>query len=235
MQAIDFGRSFVTFVTHGRENNARIQVEAKCEFTDMQAGTTKALYLVASCKSEATFAEKDLFTQPNYDFCGIFNEKQYSIIRTHANAADDEPDVGLVEERFLRVYDQIVMCPARVLEDGAAVVEATLGGAPIVCRTEIEDEAGRFRCLLEYPVKTMNANDIRNVFQVDTGPVPFPDWDSGAELTASRFRLAYVAFNRPSIAYFVVLAPTEIAPRVLTPHYSEVVCLAGRNEALALE
>ena len=31
---MDFSRSFVTFVTRGRGNNARIQVEARCVLKD---------------------------------------------------------------------------------------------------------------------------------------------------------------------------------------------------------
>ena len=234
MTALDFGRSFVTFVTPGRENNARIQVEARCALQDEQTGTTEEFFLVASCKSEDTYAERTLFRVPNYDFCGIFDEQQYAIIRTHASAAEDAPDIGRVADRFERVYLQIRTLPGRPLLSNADVVAATLDGQPIVARTEIGDEAGRFRCLLEYPVKTMNANDIRRVYQVDTGPVPFPDWDADAELAVGRFRLAYIAFNAPHSAEFVILAPSEIAPGAATAHYSEVVALAARNELVAL-
>jgi hypothetical protein len=234
MTALDFGRSFVTFVTRGRENNARIQVEARCTLRDERAGTTEEFFLVASCKSEDTYAERSLFRVPNYDFCGIFSDQQYAIIRTHASAAEDAPDVGRVADRFERVYLQTQTLPGRPLLSNADVVAATLDGQPIVARTEIGDERGRFRCLLEYPVKTMNANDMRGVYQVDTGPVPFPDWDANVALAVGRFRLAYVAFNAPDHADFVLLAPTDIAPGAATAHYSEVVALGARNELVAL-
>ncbi len=234
MTAIDFGRSFVTFVTPGRANNARIQVECRCEFSDAEAGTNEELFLVASCKSEATYAEKDLFTSPNYDFCGVFNETQLSIIRTPASAADQRPDVSPVEGRFLEVYRQIVSAPAEPLPTSADVVAATLAGKPIVARTVFGDPSGRYKCALEYPVKTMNANDIRPMYQVDTGPVPFPTFDPDVELTAGRFRLAFVAFNAPHSADFVIQTPTEIAPGVQTPHYSEIISLEATNELFAL-
>ncbi len=52
MQAVDFAHSFVTFVTPGRANNARIQVEARVEWTDLANGTTQELFLAASCVVE---------------------------------------------------------------------------------------------------------------------------------------------------------------------------------------
>jgi len=232
---IDFGRSFVTFVTPGRANNARIQVEACFEWEDSQACTVEELFLVASCKSEDTYASKDLFRSPNYDFCGVFNEREYSIIRTHANAADDAPDVGPVQGRFERVYSQLSPCEADELHDGASVAAATLEGRPIVARTQINSPDDRYRCAMQYPVKTMNANDIRDIYQVDTGPVPFPDWEANCEVTAGRFSLAYVAFNAPHFADFVILEPTEIAPGVLTRHYSRILSLPAENELYALK
>jgi hypothetical protein len=240
MTGIDFGRSFVTFVTPERFNNARIQVEARIEFGDAEAGTRTAstdacptreeLYLLASCKSEHTYAERDLFQQPNYDFCGVFNETQFSIIRTRFGDTRFVADCGPVRPRFERVHAQIVSRPAERLDSVSDIVQATLAGELLIARTEIASPDGRRTCLLEYPVKTMNANDIVPMYQVDTGPVAYPDWDSQEAALAGRFRLAYVAFNAPDFADFVILAPTELAPGAVTPHYSEVASVAARNE-----
>jgi len=233
MTATDFGRSFVTFVTPGRGNNARIQVEARIEFS--ADGVTEELYLLASCKGEDTYAARDLFLQPNYDFCGVFNETQFSIIRTRLGDTQFVADCGPVQPRFERIYRQIVTRPAEKLEGVGDVVQATLAGELLIARTELTSPDGQRTCLLEYPIKTMNANDIIPMYQVDTGPVAYPEWDSQAEVVAGRFRLAFVAFNAPDFADFVVLTPTEVAPGVLTPHYSEVVSLPARNEVWRVE
>lgn len=234
MTAPDFARSFITFVTPGRANNARIQVECRCEWTDHAAGSTEELFLIASCKGEATYAEKDLFLDPNYDFCGMFNETQYAIIRTHADAAVFRPDMGAVEGRFERVYRQIVHCQAEVLPQPGDVAAATLAGKVIVARTRLTSPYGALSCLLEYPVKTMNANDIVPMYQVDTGPIAFPVFDGEAPFLAGRFRPGFVAFNAPHFADFVLLAPTELAPGAVTQHFSEIVSLPAENELLAL-
>lgn len=234
MEATDFGRSFVTFVVKGRENNARIQVECVAVLHDLHGGTREEFYLAASCKSEDTYADADLFLTPNYDFCGVFNATHYSIIRTHALAADDRAEYGTVAARFERVYAQVVKAPAQVLDEPARVVEATLSGRVIVATTAFEDPRGRFRCELEYPVKTMNANDLRTIYQVDTGPVAWPDFEMDAEFNVARFGLAYVAFNAPHFADFVILRPTQIGPAIYTPHFSRTVSLPAENHLYAL-
>lgn len=235
METLDFSRSFVTFVTPQRSNNARIQVECRCELLNTADGSTQVLFLVASCKGEDTYAERNLFLDPNYDFCAVLNETQYSIIRTHASSADDRPDMGPVAGRFERVYSQLTLAPARVLKSAQEVVAATLAGEALVARTELREPDGNRLCRLEYPVKTMNVNDIRGIYQVDTGPVVWPDWQADAELAVGLLRLAYVAFNRSDEAEFVLQTPTEIAPGVFTPHYSAIVAGPARNELLALK
>ena len=234
LEATDFGRSFVTFVTHGRENNARIQMECVVSLTDLGTAEEEVFYLAASCKSEDTFAEMNLFRSPNYDFCGVFNASQYSIIRTHARSEDGQPDVGPVAGRFERVYMQITRSPAKALDEPAQVVQATLAGRAITATTVIKDPAGRFRCDLEYPVKTMNVSDLRNMYQADTGPVAFPDFAMEVEFNVARFGLAYVAFNAPHFADFVILRPTEIGPAVFTPHFSQVLSMPSENRLCAL-
>lgn len=235
MQALDFSRSFVTFTTFERANNARIQVEARCLWTDVAQGATEELFLIASCKSEYTYAKDNLFQHPNYDFCGVFNEQQFCILRTHASAADDKPEVNLVANRFDHVSCHIVCAEAELLSTTEQGVAATLAGKRLAAATEIESEDGRLRCRLEYPVKTMNANDIEWMYQIDTGPVPYPTWSSGCELIAGRFELAYVAWNAPHFADFVIQRPTELGAGIATPHYSGIVSVPARNELFALD
>ena len=43
MQICDYSRSFVTFVTRGRGNNARLQVESVCTLTDESSGVRREL------------------------------------------------------------------------------------------------------------------------------------------------------------------------------------------------
>ena len=75
MKVCDFSRSFLTFVTPGRGNNARLQVESVPRLKDKTASKSQTYYFFASCKSEDTFAKENLFYEENYDFCGYFRKK----------------------------------------------------------------------------------------------------------------------------------------------------------------
>jgi len=236
MISCDFSRSFVTFVTPGRGNNARIQVEAICTLTDTSAGTTEDYHLVASCKGEDTYGTGVLFLDPSYDFCAIFSPKEFHIIRVGAPYKKMNT-VGAIEERFEAVHIDIRRVEAELLRGNDAIVKATLSNRVINARTELFDPAGRYRALVEYPVKTMNVNDIRMTYQVDTGPILLPDFEAAAGRVVERFQLAFIAFNRPDEAYFVIQEPIPALPGCPDSpkicHYSRIVRLAASNTVLA--
>ena len=41
--------------------------------------------------------------------------------------------------------------------------------------TQVRNEETGLQAIMEYPVKTMNTNRANDIYQVDTGPVAFPD------------------------------------------------------------
>jgi len=237
VRTIDFSRSFVTFVTPGRGNNARIQVECNCQLSDPSGATTQFL-LVASCKSENTYAPDDLFMQPNYDFCCIFSDHDYQIIRTFPIVGPGGKETGVSAERFDEVKIHLTTVEAEACEDNATIVAATLANRPLIGRTELCDERTGRRAVLEYPIKTMNVNDLQTIFQVDTGPVLYPDLAATAESPISCFELAYVAYSRFDRAEFILQLPTSAPedgpPALVVPHYSAVRKQPARNTLWAL-
>lgn len=232
---VDFCRSFATFVTPGRTNNARIQVEAVCELAD------GAQYvLVASCKAEDTYAERDLFKQPNYDFCAIFGDEEYCIVRVGLPVTACWRDSGRNADRFDEVRIDIAEMDAEVCEDDRAVVEATLGNRLLIGRTEVLDDAGQMVARLTYPIKTMNVNDAKHspngdwIFQVDTGPIIVPEPERRTDLAVERLDLAFIAWNVPDWADLIVLTPTSVSHTDdCVGHYSQVRTIMARNEVLA--
>lgn len=237
MQPCDYSRSFVTFSVPG--NNARIQVEARCLLTQPDASSEQFL-MFASCKSEDTYVESDLFKSPNYDFSGVYGDTRFCITRVHASSDVEQLEAGLTAARFTGLRKHVAEVAATPLLNKDEIVRATLDHKVIIARNEIEDAATRTTQLLEYPVKTMNVNPDTGEFQTDTGPVALYDFaDSNDEIMA-RVRWAYVAFNDFTQAWFVIQTPTPIVREGVevarTTHYSQMAHFPqSRNTLFALE
>ena len=239
MKICDYARSFVTFVTPGRTNNARLQVESVCTLTDEDTRVTQEYLFFASCKSERTYAEKDLFIEENYDFCGIFSNEEYAIFRTHSTHTEQFREQGLWQGRFEEVHRHVVRVEGRALKGNAEIVQATLRNIPLVGQVEIAHVDKKLSATLEFPIKTMNANDIKNLYQVDTGPVAFPDFEMEVERHIERLSPAYVAYNAPNFADFVIQQALPIVVEgqevIRVTHYSGLVSLPAKTHVIAVE
>jgi len=73
IQCLDYGRSFLCGTVP--LNNVRFWVESRTTIFDDQAHTSTVFYQCASCKSENTFGEQDLFLSDNYDFLPICDRR----------------------------------------------------------------------------------------------------------------------------------------------------------------
>jgi hypothetical protein len=106
---------------------------------------------------------------------------------------------------------------------------------PIVGQTEISDSETGQRAIFEFPVKTMNTRRADDLYQVDTGPLAFPDLTKRHERNVDGISLAFVAFNAPDFADFVVEVPTSLGegmPEV--HHYSELISLPAQNRVYVM-
>ncbi len=230
MQLLDYGRSFVTFVTPGRGNNARLQIESKCRLL-VGNEAPRDFYFFASCKSENTFAERDLFHEDNYDFCGLFSDSEYAIYRTKATHHDGYVESGAWRDRFDDVQWKLPYTRGEALEEAEAIVGATLEGRALV--GVVEWQAESVHCALEFPIKTMNVNDLQTIWQVDTGPVPFPLGLEHGRFGIDGFFPAYVAYNAMHFADFVVQGPMDTGDCTVT-HYHQRRSLEARTRLYAI-
>lgn len=233
MKAIDFSRSFMTFSVKNPTNSARIQLDASCEWIDEKTDKREMFYLITPCKSESMYGKGRLYKDPNYDFCGVWSQGQHLIIRTHAAHERDDREVGLNKNRFddvkldIQYYDK-----AEPLTTDQDTVRATLANELITAVTEIHDDARQLRAVMEYPMKTMNVDPDGVRFQVDTGPLAWPDFAADAEQTVARFHRAFVVYNTFDKAEFVIEKPTPIGDNgatCYTAHYSEIREVAAKN------
>ena len=85
----------------------------------------------------------------------------------------------------------------------------------------------------------LNILEAKDIYQVDTGPIAFPDLSERQELLVEHIWLAFVAFNVDHFADFVIEAPTPIIQDgrevARAQHYSKIVSLPAKNRLFAVE
>jgi hypothetical protein len=263
MGLCDFGRSFMTWdktVTpmppdprpYSRHmpwgGAARIQLDALLDVQDEATGATTRYVLITPCRSEWMWVDEDLFSfMPdhtpaeswvNSEYRVIYSETEHRFVGRRIVAEQEARRATLIADKFdgfditIRTFSE-----AHLLETTAAMIEATRAGLPLVARTEIDDPVRRQRLVLEYPIKTMNFHPPRQLFQVDTGPLLVPDFESEAEHPMERLDVAHVVYNTLDRAEFIARRPTPIIQNgrevCRTLEYSHVRAYPARNQVYA--
>ena len=220
-QMLDFSRSFLTFTTLDRRNNARIQIEARCALVDVSTGTSHRYVMIASCKAEDTYGEGLLFKQPNYDFSGVFSESDYAIYRHFASADDNQSESGPLNQLFDRVeIREAPLGSGRPLTTPEEIIVATCACLPLTARTVFRTEGERYIATLDYPIKTMNVNPEQGLFQVDTGPLLMPANMSNSDRLVDAFVPAFVAYRALDRAEFISLDAVRLSDQTSVNHYA---------------
>lgn len=237
MRPLDYGLSFVCCTASF--NSARFWVESRTRIIDPVGGSVTDYYQCGSCKSEHTFAERNLFHEDNYDFLPILGPgSQWLVFRRPAGLSDRYRSVasetwGEAVPRLKEASEVVV------LDTWERIRDATAAAVPIVTQTELLNEETGLRAVIECPCKTMNISLDKQMYQIDTGPVAFPDLTRRYEPPIDCLRLAFIAFNAPHFADFVVEQPTPVSGTD-TPddcriyHYSNPFSLPARNRVIAL-
>jgi hypothetical protein len=258
MQTIDFARSFITFridtlkkppltVSHRPPyplNNGRIQVDCRLEIVPKDGGSSQVFLLGANCKTEQVGVARDIWLAPNADFVPVMSKTHVLAIKTYARIGLErqvrlftqgviQPDrqIAAVADAFDGLRLDVATCPGERLESAESIVAATLANEVLVARTGIENE--RYRAIIEYPIKTMNANERDVVYQTDTGPILLPDLTRGPDELMDGLQLAFSAFNCPEWIELIVRAPTDVGDGIQVYHYSLPLRIEGvRNEVV---
>jgi hypothetical protein len=232
MKVIDYGRSFL--IGKIPANEVRFWVESRTRIIDERSGKYEDFYQCASCKAEATFAEKELFRPDNYDFLPIFGSEDGVIFRRKAWLNPDYRSLKKANDMWGgQVHKIHSPVSSRLLTTNQEIREATLASLPLVAQTEIHHAENGLRAIIEFPVKTMNTHKEKDMYQVDTGPVAFPDLSRRYSTFAESISLAFVAFNVPSFADFVIEDATPIKADgkevAQVRHYERILSLPAAN------
>jgi hypothetical protein len=259
METVDFPRSFLTFridllkkppktVSHKPPytlNNARIPLDCCLTISEKDAPFSVEFVLGVNCKTERVGVDRDIWTEPNADFVPICSRDTFMALKAF-DVADKgvmlyPPSLGKqperqiisVEETFDSLRIDIARTPGRVLDTPAEIVEAVLARRILNARTTLEND--RYRAVIEYPVKTVNANERDQIYQPDTGPVLLPDLTRLPDDLIGGLELAFAAFNTPAWVEFIVRTPVEAAAGVRVYHYAKPLRMDARNEVILVE
>ena len=257
-KTIDFSRSFLWWRTDTLEkppltqtnkapftlNNARVPLDCLCRIEDKVGGEVHFFALGASCKTERVGVDRDIWMEPNADFVPIMSRLCFLAIKTYHRAGIELPlepaSLGYQSERqevalaeaFSSARFDVYYEEGRLLENAKDRVEAVLDNERLVARTAYQDD--RYRVAIEYPIKTVNANERDWVFQPDTGPILLPDLSREPGDLIGGMELAYIAFNQEDWAEVVVRLPTVVAEGVQVYHYSRAARIHATNEVFSI-
>ena len=237
LECLDYGRSFICNTSPA--NAVRFWVESRTLLYDDKAGTKLVIYQCGSCKSEHTFASDNLLQQDNYDFIPIYGGEDMLVLRRHADVRDTYRQLRKVTDMWgepnLRLHYGQLVTELKTFEE---IRDVTATETPLVAQTELANEETGLRCMLEYPIKTMNISIDHRIWQVDTGPIAFPDLTRHFDPPVDSVRLAFAAFNAPHFCDFVIEQPTPILrdeQEVCTVyHYCNPVSFPAKNRVLSV-
>ena len=247
-QVLDYSRSFAinTSARDGVEQNTcRTQLLARCSLPD-DAGVVRDFFLGKECIGEYMYLDRGIAQVPTSEVCIIFSAEDSSLLKKFVNHDNDVIQAGemtVARRGFDGSYANWTslrfVCDwrvARPLSSTEAVIEATLAGEPMIGRTTLTSEAGS-EAVLEYPIPYVNVHPPDNRFQVDVGPILYPDTGSTAALMVERFQLAYVMYNEFDRGEFALRVPTRVAADQPgdTLHYSEVIRTSARHELFSFD
>ncbi len=247
MKVLDFGRSTMLFridldvlapqtLSHQPPfamNNARVQIDGVCRITERATGRVHTIVQGADCKTEQVGATADLFLDPNADFVPLFSNDRFMHIKTFARAGTQAsaypPGSGNQSDRlmtrmadsFVDAHLDLVEADGEFLADARAIVDAVLANDLLVGVHRFGNE--RYLAEIEYPVKTINANERDVVYQTDSGPIPVPDLAVEPEDLLAGIELAFTAANAPGWAQLIMRTRTSIADGVDVFHYAASV------------
>jgi hypothetical protein len=235
--AVDYGRSFVN--TKARWNSPRFWVESRLRITDTAGKSSREYLQCGSCKSEYTFPARGLFHPDNYDFLPVFSQIDCVVFRRNLTEWGKYIEVKPIAQAWDGTVPAVRYFRGRMLRNVEEISKAMTAGKQLVGQTELRDEKSGRMAVIEAPIKTINWQRETGQWQVDTGPVLLPDLTAPPEQWSSKLRLAYVAFNAPDWAEFIIEEPTplgngakEKAP-LKTYHYKGQLAAPARNVVLA--
>jgi len=249
MNVLDYRSSFVTYtaaVDGEEKNTCRTQLQAGCTLTDASTNTSVQYHLGKECIGEYMYKDIGIAQVPTSEVAIIISDKESSLQKKFADHTNDVVQSGPVDIRrkgFAGTYAYwtdfhftLKSVEARPLQNTDEIIDATLAAEALVGRTTLNDTERGWSAILDYPIPYINVHPPGKRFQVDVGPILYPDFTSTAERLVDRLQFAYILYNQLDKAEFALRRATPIGAQQNTEtlHYAQVVKVAAQSQLYSL-
>ena len=221
MKIINYGNSYVRWSSESNMkdtrqpghmkwgNSVRIQLDASCTITNTKSEECDVYFLITPCRTEWMYRDDTLFQENNREFCQIMS-KNTSRSVGFGITSDEDRDPIHDRSSNSASFEFDYFTSTHNLKSNDGVVRAAQLSHQIIGRTEFSDQENKIRALIEYPIKTLNYNPAKTRFQVDTGPILFPDLTMQETDLIDRFYIAHIVYNSFDWSEFILRKPIPI-------------------------
>ncbi|HAS47576.1 MAG TPA: hypothetical protein DCS93_44275 [Microscillaceae bacterium] len=209
-QTLDFCNSFVSWVTKNEQSYGRFQLEATLQIKTPGVAT-KEYYLLSGVMAGNLYKSHQLVKAPPYYFQAVMSKTDYKVFRVYALQSKNEDSFQTINDTFEQVNFDLHYTTADQLAQVNEVIDASFANAKLNAKVQITTQDHTY-LLLTFPIKHINVNQSKTIFQVETGTVMLPNAQYVQKPSIAHIDLAYINFNNQSKAEFAVLEATEVSP-----------------------
>ena len=191
---IDFGRSFATWLLKERPSHGRWMLDSTLSVIGENGMVVERYHLLSAVMAGRVYAESNLVVEPTMEFRPVFGSQAFKMFRTHATYLNND-DSGIISDKFKDVNFNLKMIPAEAQTNPHSIAQAALRNEPLVGRVSLDRIVGGYY-ELEFPVKHINIESEKWLFQIETGPVLVPSRRAPSMPTVDDLEVAYLFFNR---------------------------------------
>jgi len=201
MHITDFQRS--TYIWETKTGSVgRFKVESILEVIENKQ-IIDTFFCLSSVYACNMYVPEDLFREPHYRYQAVFSKTHVKIFRTYENGCFDH-SVNEIHDVFNKVQPIITYKNVRIESEFSVIAETVLKGSQLDCCISLSDNRRQYRFII--PIKHININHEKKMYQVETGPlIIFPETN---KLLYS-FGLGYCSFNNLSKVHFIKISETH--------------------------
>lgn len=236
MDGIDFQRSSVTWLGATGESYGRFALESLCFLRHEPTASTAFYCLGAQVLAGHVYGTDGLVMKPAYLFQIAASQDNHAMFRTYLRHRSASDSSGRNADKFKEMNLRVVKQCNVVLHDFAAIDQHFDKNSRFSARITLPQKDATV-VEVEFPVKHINMQKARRLFQIETGPILFPTrirsgWHSDGSMPD--FNPAFIHFNCFDWIEVTLNVPTRAGLRS-TRFYSETIRLAADVSLMASE